>query len=314
MGLFGWIKRNKLAVVLLLILGYLFLNTSLSSFFGLGLLSLPNSSKSYERNVMMDVAPNNYASPGLKMSLPASGGGGYNAPVAPAPEVKDRMVVQNSYLSLVVKNVSSTLNEIKSYTTTIGGYMVNSNLDNPQDNTSGSVTLRIPSEKLDETLAKFRSLSVKVASERLDGTDVTDQFVDNEARMQVLNANMARFKELMGQAKEISDILNVQQQVFSLQSQIDSIKGQNKYMEQTAKMSLVTIYLSTDEYSLPYAPSQPWRPDVIFKTAVRSMISNLRSLGSVAIWLFVYAVIWLPVLLIILFIKSKRKPPLPPVN
>ncbi|PIR08533.1 hypothetical protein COV53_02500, partial [Candidatus Gottesmanbacteria bacterium CG11_big_fil_rev_8_21_14_0_20_37_11] len=228
-------------------------------------------------------------------------------PAPPTTDVTNRMVVQNSYLSLVVKKVADTLQSIKTYTTSIGGYMVNSDITNPEDNSSGNITLRIPSEKLEDALSKFRSLSVKVASERLNGTDVTDQYVDNEARLTVLNANMTRFKEIMSQANELSDILNIQQQIFSLQDQIDRIKGSNKYMEQTAKMSLVTVYLSTDEYTLPYAPSEPWRPDVIFKTAVRSLIGNLRGIASTAIWLVVYSVIWVPVLILVLYIRGRKK-------
>lgn len=198
------------------------------------------------------------------------------------------------------------MQQIKSYTASIGGYMVNSNIDNPQENSNGNITLRIPSERLDETLAKFRGFAVKVASERLDGSDVTDQFVDNEAKLTVLNSNMSRFKDIMGQAKEISDILSVQQQIFSLQDQIDRIKGSNNYMQQTAKMSLVTIYLSTDEYTLPYAPAEPWRPEIIFKTAVRSMIGNLRGIASTVIWIAVYSVFWLPVVLLIIFLRRKK--------
>jgi len=72
-------------------------------------------------------------------------------------------------------------------------------------------------------------------------------------------------------------------------------------------MSLVTVYLSTDEYTLPYAPSEPWRPDVIFKTAVRSLIGNLRGIASTAIWLVVYSVIWVPVLILVLYIRGRKK-------
>lgn len=228
-------------------------------------------------------------------------------PAPPTTNVKDRMVVQNSYISLVVRNVSETLTKIRTYTASIGGYMVNSSITNPEDNSSGDISLRIPSDKLEEALSKFKGFAVKVASENLTGSDVTDQFVDNEARLQVLNANMVRFKEIMNQAKEVSDILNVQQQIFNLQSQIDSIKGQNNYMQQTAKMALVTLYLSTDEYTLPYTPSEPWRPEIIFKTAVRSVIANLRGLASTIIWIAVYAVFWLPVLLLIIYFRRRSK-------
>jgi hypothetical protein len=305
MRIISWVKSNKLSSILILIIGFFIVKNGLSSLFGRSSYQMmPSSSYDYATESMGSSVSN------MKLSLPRGGGGSDyypGNPAPPAPDIKDRMVVQNSYLSLVVIKVADALQEIKSYTSSIGGYMVNSNISNPEENSNGNITLRIPSNRLDEVLAKFRGLAVKVASERLDGTDVTDQFVDNEARLSVLNSNMARFKEIMGQAKEVSDILRVQQEVFNLQSQIDSIKGQNKYMEQTSKMALVTIYLSTDEYTLPYAPSQPWRPDVIFKTAVRSLIGNLRGLASTVIWIVVYSVFWLPVVLVIIYLRKKRK-------
>jgi hypothetical protein len=298
MGIINWVKNHKLSSILLLILGFIFLKNIT---FGRSTYNL--TAPSYDYSSEMQSAPGQ-----VKMSLPRAGGGvsNYN-PAPPTTDVKNRMVVQNSYLSLVVKNVSEALQNIKSYTSSIGGYMVNSDISNPEENSSGSITLRIPSEKLDEILVKFKGFAVKVASERMNGTDVTDQYVDNQARLDILNSNMSRFKDIMGQAKEVSDILKIQEEIFNLQNQIDSIKGQNKYMEQTSKMSLVTIYLSTDEYTLPYAPSEPWRPEVIFKTAVRSLIGNIRGILEKIIWIIVYSVFWLPILLVILYIRKRKK-------
>jgi hypothetical protein len=71
--------------------------------------------------------------------------------------------------------------------------------------------------------------------------------------------------------------------------------GQQKYLEKTAALAKVTVYVSTDEYSLPYSPAEPWRPDAVFKTAVRTLVVVLRALGSAAIWIVVFAVIWVPV-------------------
>ena len=90
------------------------------------------------------------------------------------------------------------------------------------------------------------------------------------------------------------------------QSQIDNLKGQQKYFEQSAKLSKITIYLSTDELALPYAPTNEWRPAVIFKEAVRSLLGTIRSIGSLIIWAGVYIPILIPVLLIIRYIKKKR--------
>ncbi|MDP3998675.1 MAG: DUF4349 domain-containing protein [bacterium] len=296
MPLVDWVKRNKLVVFLILVVAYFLLKNFAGGPIGFSKLTAPGDEFSPLEKRGISLPP-------AGISYPDS----YPPPVAPAPEVKDRLVVQNSHLSLLVKNVSQTLEQIRERAASLGGYMVESNLARPEEATTGQITVRIPQTKLDEALTYFRSLSVKVVSENLQGEDVTDQYVDIEARLKPLLANKERFEEIMDQAVKIDDILRVQQEIINLQNQIDALRGQQNYLAKTAEMSKVTIFLSTDELSLPYAPSQPWRPEVIFRHAIRSLLSNIQNLGSLIIWIVVYSIIWLPILLIILFVRSRKK-------
>jgi len=110
----------------------------------------------------------------------------------------------------------------------------------------------------------------------------------------------------MSKAYSVTDLMTVQRELINLQSQIDSLKGQQKYLEQSAKLTKITIYLSTDELSLPYAPTNEWRPTVIFKEAVRSLLTFLRGIAGFLIWLVVYSPIIAPVIGIIWFVRRRR--------
>lgn len=297
--LLDWIKRNKLATTLLVILGLVLFSQLRSP-------SLPAPLASMSR---MSAEENLSVSQDSGMMLPAAAlkSGGFGQEAAPAPEVTDRMVVTSSYLSLVVNSVNDSIAQMREYVHSIGGYMVNSNISRPEEGGTGTLTVRIPADKLDEALGQLKGQAVKVVSENLDGQDVTDQFVDNAARLVILEQNKARFEEIMKGTSDVTEILQVQNEIFRLQSQIDSIKGRQQYLEQTAKMALVTLYLSTDELALPYAPTNSWRPEVIFKLAVRSLFETVQSLGTLAIWVGVFAVIWLPILLIVLWVSRRRR-------
>lgn len=287
-ALFQWVKNHKVVTILLFWLAY----TVVGSF---NFSSFRSSNKT---PTLMEGNSSSFA-PDLSQSRIMD--------LAPAPQAKDRLVVQESNQSLLVKNVVETLTTIKTYAQNLGGYMVQSNLDNPQEAASGSITLRLPEEKLDESLAYFRTLSLKVVSENLFGTDVTDEFVDIEARLAVLQKNKARFEEIMAQAINVDEILRVQTEIFNIQSQIDSLHGQQKLLSQTAKFARMTVYLSTDELALPYSPQDPWRPAVIFKLAVRSLITNLRLIGTLAIWAVVYSVIGIPLVIVFFFFRKRQK-------
>lgn len=226
---------------------------------------------------------------------------------APNADMANRMVVSESNLSLLVTNVIDTRNKILAYTTSNGGYMVNASTTNPQDAPTAHISVRIPANKLEDSLSYFHSLSIKVVSENLMGYDVTDQYVDIDKRIALLENTKARYEKILETATQVTDITNLTNQILQTQSQIDSYIGQKESLEKNAELAKLTIYLSTDEIALPYAPSETFRPSVIFKTAVRSLISSVRNVVAVLIWLGVYAVVWVPVGILYLYLRRRNR-------
>ena len=110
----------------------------------------------------------------------------------------------------------------------------------------------------------------------------------------------------MNQAIKVEDLLQVQRELINLQDQIDALRGRQNYLGKTAEMAKITFYMSTDEYALPYAPATPYRPNVIFKESVRSLVGTLRGIATLGIRLGVYSVVWLPVLLVVLWVRRRK--------
>ena len=299
---FDWIKTHKfIAFLVLIILYFLFTKYSASpSPYSTPFSVAPES----EIGLGMPTDRMKYA------QTPSTGGfmpppRGIEPP--PAPDVKNRMVISESYLSLLVSNVVDAQKRILTTVENYGGYMVNTYLQNPQDAPTSTITLRIPATKLQAALEEFRKISVKVVTENLQGEDVTDAFVDNEARLATLMKTKTKFEEILDKAVNVQDILTVQRELINLQNEIDAVRGQQKFLEKSAEMAKITIYLSTDELALPYAPSETWRPEVIFKQAVRSLIGLTRTIGERLIWIAVYSVIWIPILLVVTYLWKRTK-------
>jgi len=229
----------------------------------------------------------------------------FRTEVAPSESV-NRLVITDTSLSLQVADVGQKIKEIQNKAEEMGGFLINSNLSKPTGAASGTISLRIPSEKLSNALDEFKKMAVKVVSESVNGTDVTDQYTDLEAQLEVLNKTKIKFESILDKAISVEDIMNVQQQLIGLQQQIDNVKGQQKYYEQSAKLSKITIYLSTDDLALPYAPTNEWRPAVVLKEAVRSLVLTFRSIGNLLIWGIVYLPIIILIIGIILFWKKRQ--------
>lgn len=291
MRIVAWINRNKLITLLLLLVVFLLWKQYYHSF----PIVRPSSLRTYSQQVDYGdaamVQKNNMAvgAPSRTGILPPS-----SEDFAPTSDADDRLVITTTSMSMVVENVQSTSKKIINHTESIGGYMVNTSLINPEDAPFASVVVRIPSDNLESALEYFRNLSIKITSENILGRDVTDEYVDIQAQLETLNKTKAKFEEILNKAVKVEDILRVQRELVNLQSQIDRLKGQQKYLEQNASLSKITVYLSTDELSLPFTPTEKFRPNVIFKTAVRSLFRNLQKFGGMLIWIGVYSVIVVP--------------------
>lgn len=289
--IFDFIKKNWLVIGMGIVIVYLFLRNNI----GVSQSVMPMT----EREIGMDYADSGEA---MKSVSNSSINGLVNQP-API-EQADRMVVQDTSVSMLVKDVAVTLKGIEKQAVEAGGYMVNKSLSKPEGAANGFISLRVPTEKRETTLDGIRALGVKVVSENVTGHDVTDQYVDLEGRITSLNRTKAKMEAIMDQATRVSDLVDIQRQLTNIEQQIDSYKGQQKYLEQTAKLTLISVNMSTDELSLPYAPDKAWRPEAVFKSAVRSMVGTLRGVGSLVIWLVVYAPIWALAIGVVLLFKK----------
>lgn len=291
-----WIKSNKLATALIAILVFFGLQNNTPVY-------MANRQMMGETDTMMavDAMP---APMMAKTSLPIAGGGGMALQESYNPS--DRMVATDTNLSLKVTDVKTTIDRITTLAFENGGFMINSQMSSPEGGSSGSVSLKVASDKLSPTLEAIRGLGVKVVSEYVHGTDVTDQYTDIEERLRIVTATKQKMEEIMRSATKISDMLEVQRELINLQAEIDSLKGQQQYLDKTTQLASITVYLSTDELALPYAPDQSWRPQQVFKEAVRSLIQTGRNIADLAIWVGVYAPIWISAALIYWFWKKRH--------
>ena len=311
----SWIKKNKLsAFLILIIVGFLARNL-FSVLFGISTLGLNiPSGSSYSRTETaasvsdIGLSPaGDIASSFQGLSLPSLTG----SKVAPTA-AEERMIVEETRLSMVVSDVGQSVDQMIRLAREAGGFMVNRSVTSPQEAPYATLTLRVPSDRLEETLSQFRQLAVKIPSENIRGIDVTAEYEDLEAKLATHYRTKVKFEEILDRSEKVQDLLTVQRELINIQNQIDVIKGRQKYLEQTAALAKITAHLSTDEWALPYTPAKPFRANVIFKEAVRSLILTLRGLAAKGIWLGVYSVIWLPVLVVILLVRrlvKKRKTP-----
>ena len=152
-----------------------------------------------------------------------------------------RMVVYTADMWLVVGDVQNSLQDIGALAESVGGWVVGSNRDTTH---SGYISVRVPAERLDETMAELRRMSIEVQSESTTSQDVTDEYYDLRSRVKSLQATEQALIKLLDRAEKVEDALAVQQELARLQVEIEAHLGRIKLLEETAAYSLITAYLT----------------------------------------------------------------------
>lgn len=249
--------------------------------------------------------------------LPSSGGG-------PQAAAVERLVIQNADVAIVVTDVDARMKEIEALAKTLGGYVVASNRYQTQvysgdryvDVPQATLTIRVPSEKLDQALDAIKKDVVEVQSESRSGQDVTADYVDLQSRLKNLEATEAQLNKILENATDTQDVLDVFNQLTAIREQIELVKGQMKYYEESAALSAININVIAEATVQPLEIAG-WKPAGVARDAIQGLINFLQGFADFFIRFFlrdlwVILLVLLPFYVLFLigraFFRRIRKP------
>src|SRR5438045_1065114 len=98
-----------------------------------------------------------------------------SAPTAPQAPAMPRIVIRNAQMTLIVVDAAPVVAKLTALASSSGGYVSESKQWREDGQLRASITLRVPAQRLDETLATARKLARRVESESVDANDVTQE-------------------------------------------------------------------------------------------------------------------------------------------
>ena len=157
-------------------------------------------------------------------------------------------IIQTAHLRLSIAHGSfdDKVDDVHAIVDSYSGFVVNSTASQGSDKrlVQGSLDLRIPAESYDDALARLRQLG-KVEALEESGQDVSQEFVDLNARIRQLRAVEAQLLELLQQADDVPAALAVQNQLSQVQLDLEQARGRLQYLDN--RVSYATISLAMHE-------------------------------------------------------------------
>jgi hypothetical protein len=216
---------------------------------------------------------------------------------------EERMIVRTGEMSLVVEDVSQAVEDITQMSLAFGGYVVSSRVRGEEEDMRGWITFRVPDDKFETALEQLRDMAVRVESEQTYSQDVTEEYIDLQARLGNAEATEQQYLALLDKAEEIEDILDIYSYLSRIRSEIEQLKGRIQYLEQTTSTSLISVSLEPEEAVV----GDGWSALGVLKAAARGLVTAGKVLGTIVIWILIFIPIWGTILGIFLWRRHKRK-------
>jgi hypothetical protein len=227
-------------------------------------------------------------------------------PSSTLPSTEERMIVRTGDMSLVVEDITQASHEIAQLAARFDGYVVSSSISGEEEDMRGWISIRVSDDKFDQALAELRNLAVRVKSESTNSQDVTEEYVDLEARLKNAEATEQQYLALLEKATDVEDILKIYESLSQVRQQIEQIKGRMQYLERTSSMSLISVSLEPQATAKPLVRAG-WSALEALKSAVRGIVTFGQWLGTLVIWLIIFIPVWGTILGIILWRRRRKK-------
>jgi uncharacterized protein DUF4349 len=211
-----------------------------------------------------------------------------------------RKLIRTVNLQLEVRNTQEVSDKVQALVTQLGGYVSGADGQRRDDLMYYSLTLRVPVDRLEEALKAIRALALRVNQEHQQVDDVTDQYIDLDARMRTLEATETELRALLAEsrqrARKVSEIMEVYQQLIEVRSQIEQIRTQLNSFDKLAAFSTINLELVPTEGAKPVVDPDAWRPGETLRGSTRTLVGFLRWLVDAVIYT---VIVLLPIGLVI---------------
>ncbi|MDB5256768.1 MAG: hypothetical protein JWM14_1463 [Chitinophagaceae bacterium] len=199
----------------------------------------------------------------------------------PAAAPVAKKIIKDGELSVKTKDIASAKKVLDAALKSYHAYYESETLDNNEYNTTYTLKIRVPSNQFESLLIAIEKGEGEVTAKSIQSYDVTEEYVDIEGRLKNKREYLKRYKDLLGRANTIKDILALEENIRVLQEEIESKEGRLKYLnDQVAYSTLNMTLFYNKEYVFKPAEEQK------FSEQVKSALSKgWHSLVGFILWL-----------------------------
>lgn len=212
-------------------------------------------------------------------------------------ESYEQKIIKESYLRFETQDLDKTYNQIVRFIKQNNGFIQNDNANTSNNRMSRNLEIRIPTANFQNIIDSISSHVLFFDTKHISSRDVTEEFIDLEARLKAKQTLEKRYLELLSKAKSVKEILEIERELSKVREEIESKQGRLKYLQD--KVSLSTLNIEFYKVTAKTGVTTSYGSKMV--NAIKSGFNGLSLffLGILHIWPFI-------IILIIAFFIIKR--------
>jgi hypothetical protein len=168
--------------------------------------------------------------------------GDYNALKEENTGFGDRMLIKNGFLEIETASLEKSRNEVMQLLKNFkGAYISEERIENFPFRESNTLTLRIPSKFFDTFIQALIQSEGRVVQKNISTEDVTEEYLDVNARIKAKKELESRYLELLKKAVKVEELLQIEREIGTLRADIESYEGRLNYLKQQISFSTITL-------------------------------------------------------------------------
>ena len=197
-------------------------------------------------------------------------------------------IIRSGNIRLEVEHFNEAVASIKALTAALDGYVTAENsyvtvYGDGRERKYGNVSIKVPFNRYDQLFEQAQSLG-KVLDSSVWADDVTAQYVDLQARIGVYTTKYQRLMALLDQSGDLETILKIENELASTNAELESYKGQMRYLLSRTDYSTLEINLSERDIGSVEIRTIAFG-NRVSESFVLGVNGVIRSFGNLIVWL-----------------------------
>lgn len=157
-------------------------------------------------------------------------------------QLDNRKLIWTADLEFQVKNLNRSTEKINAMSDKFDGFVSDMVLTNNSYRISNTITVRVPNAKFQMLISAIKGESIFLDRSDISSEDVTEEYVDIEARLKAKREVRDRYIEvLQTKTGSVKDIIEAEEAIRVITEEIEAKEGRLRYLNDRVSLSTVTI-------------------------------------------------------------------------